>query len=247
MVANAGFAILQGRLLDRLGQARVLAAASVGFGVATSLLVWSVQADWPIATTYVFAALGGALLPQVGSASGPAGPTCSTSRPTCRRRSRSRRCSTRPSSSSARSSSPCWRPPGTRSRASPSRSSPASPAPWRSPPSGPPSRRRTLESTTAGPRPGMPWRTVIPLAVVCAALGILFGAAEVTTVAFADEHDHKAVVRRAARPVGAGQPQRRRHHRRGPLAARARPSGCAGARSRWPARWSPSTSSTRCR
>ena len=38
----------------------------------------------------------------------------------------------------------------------------------------------------------MPWRTVIPLAVVCAALGILFGAAEVTTVAFADERGHKA-------------------------------------------------------
>ena len=39
MFANAGFAILQGRLLDRLGQGRVLAAASIGFGVATSLLV----------------------------------------------------------------------------------------------------------------------------------------------------------------------------------------------------------------
>jgi predicted MFS family arabinose efflux permease len=34
---------------------------------------------------------------------------------------------------------------------------------------------------------------VIPLAVVCAALGVLFGAAEVTTVAFADEQGHKAV------------------------------------------------------
>jgi MFS family permease len=37
----------------------------------------------------------------------------------------------------------------------------------------------------------MPWRTVLPLAVGCAALGVLFGAAEVTTVAFADEHGHK--------------------------------------------------------
>jgi predicted MFS family arabinose efflux permease len=42
-----------------------------------------------------------------------------------------------------------------------------------------------------GSRPRMPWRTVLPIAVVCAALGILFGAAEVTTVAFADEHGHK--------------------------------------------------------
>ena len=44
---------------------------------------------------------------------------------------------------------------------------------------------------TAGVRPPMPWRTVAPLAVVCLALGILFGAAEVTTVAFADEQGHK--------------------------------------------------------
>ena len=33
----------------------------------------------------------------------------------------------------------------------------------------------------------MPWRTVVPLAVVSAALGVLFGAAEVATVAFAQE------------------------------------------------------------
>jgi len=39
----------------------------------------------------------------------------------------------------------------------------------------------------------MPWRSVVPLAIVCAALGVLFGAAEVTTVAFADERGHKAV------------------------------------------------------
>jgi predicted MFS family arabinose efflux permease len=47
-------------------------------------------------------------------------------------------------------------------------------------------------SRSSGPRPAMPWPTVIPLAVVCAALGVLFGAAEVTTVAFAQEHGHKA-------------------------------------------------------
>jgi MFS family permease len=39
MIANAGFAILQGRLLDRLGQATVLAVASIGFGSAVGLLV----------------------------------------------------------------------------------------------------------------------------------------------------------------------------------------------------------------
>lgn len=33
----------------------------------------------------------------------------------------------------------------------------------------------------------MPWRVVLPLVVVCLLLGSLFGAAEVTTVAFAEE------------------------------------------------------------
>src|SRR3954453_18637934 len=67
MIANAGFAILQGRLLDRLGQGRVLAVASIGFGVAIALLVVAVQAGWPVGWTSLLAAVGGALLPQVGS------------------------------------------------------------------------------------------------------------------------------------------------------------------------------------
>ena len=41
----------------------------------------------------------------------------------------------------------------------------------------------------------MPWRTVLPLAVVALALGSLFGSAEVTTVAFAEEHDIPGVER----------------------------------------------------
>src|SRR3954468_21132186 len=42
MVANAILAILQGQLVDRLGQARVLATASAVFGVSMVLLIWSV-------------------------------------------------------------------------------------------------------------------------------------------------------------------------------------------------------------
>jgi len=44
----------------------------------------------------------------------------------------------------------------------------------------------------SGRRLRMPWATVAPLAVVSAALGTLFGAAEVTTVAFATEQHHQA-------------------------------------------------------
>src|SRR6478735_9085863 len=68
MIANAGLAILQGRLLDTLGQGRVLAATSIGFAVAMVLLVWTVEAGWPVAWSYACAALAGAVLPQVGSA-----------------------------------------------------------------------------------------------------------------------------------------------------------------------------------
>jgi predicted MFS family arabinose efflux permease len=48
----------------------------------------------------------------------------------------------------------------------------------------PPARRQQASAT----RDPMPWRLVLPLAAVCALLGALFGAAEVTTVAFAEEH-----------------------------------------------------------
>ena len=65
----------------------------------------------------------------------------------------------------------------------------------------------------------MPWRTVLPLAVVALALGSLFGAAEVTTVAFAEEHGVTGHDRRAARLLGARQPARRRDHRSDPLAS----------------------------
>lgn len=193
MVANAGFAILQGRLLDRLGQGRVLTVASAGFGVAISMLVWSVQADWPILLSYVFAAVGGALLPQVGSCV----------------RARWSYVLTRPADVQTAYAleavldeavfilgpivvsvlATAWHPvaglvvavvaciAGTLAFTAQHATEPPA----------------HTAATRAGPRPGMPWRTVVPLAIVCAALGVLFGAAEVTTVAFADEQGHKAV------------------------------------------------------
>lgn len=193
MVANAGFAILQGRLLDRLGQGRVLAVASIGFGAAISLLVVSVQADWPVATTYLFAAVGGALLPQVGSAV----------------RARWSHVLDRPGEVQTAFAleavldeavfilgpilvavlATAWHPVAGLAIAvvacvagSLAFSSQTSTAP-------PPQPR----DAGMAPRASMPWRAVVPLAVVCAALGVLFGAAEVTTVAFAEEKGHKAV------------------------------------------------------
>ena len=67
LIANGAFAIAQGRLLDRLGQSRVLPVAVGVFGAALALLMWSVQADWPVAVSYLAAAVSGAALPAVGS------------------------------------------------------------------------------------------------------------------------------------------------------------------------------------
>ncbi|MCB0896540.1 MAG: MFS transporter [Nocardioides sp.] len=193
MFANAGLAILQGRLLDRFGQGRVLAVASLGFGAAVSLLVVSVQADWPITTTYVLAAVAGASLPQVGSAvrarwshvlDRPAdvqtayaleavfdeavfilGPILVTVLATA----------VHPVAGIAVAIVACVG--GTLAFCAQRATEP-------------PAHPHTRAS---GPRPPMPWPTVAPLAVACAALGVLFGAAEVTTVAFADEQGHKAL------------------------------------------------------
>jgi MFS family permease len=193
MIANAGFAILQGRLLDLLGQGRVLAIASGGFGVAVALLVWSVQADWPIAATYVFAAVAGASLPQVGSCvrarwsyvlDQPAevqtayalegvldeavfilGPILVTLLATA----------WHPVAGIAVAVVACVA--GTLAFSAQRATEP------------PP----RVRAGGTGTRPEMPWPTVVPLVVVCAALGVLFGAAEVTTVAFADEQGHKAL------------------------------------------------------
>jgi MFS family permease len=191
MVANAICAILQGRYIDSWGQGRVLAVLAVAFGAAMALLAVAVEADWPQALTYVAAALAGATLPNIGSAvrarwthvleGGPGlptafaleavvdemvfivGPILVTVLATL----------VDPVLGIAAAA------------AAGTLGSLAFAAQRRTEPPAHPHDR------TEGVRPRMPWRTVLPVAVVCAALGVLFGAAEVTTVAFADEHGHK--------------------------------------------------------
>ncbi|WP_372728816.1 MFS transporter [Nocardioides sp.] len=192
MVANALLAILQGRLLDSLGQRRVLTVAAVVFGVSTSLLVWSVQADWPRITSFVIAAVAGATLPQVGSSvrarwshvlSEPRdiqsayalesvldeavfmlGPILVTVLATA----------WHPVAGMAVAIVACVG--GTLVFTSLRATEPPATGPRR----------------TSGPRPPMPWATIGPLAVVSAALGTLFGAVEVTTVAFSGEQGSQA-------------------------------------------------------
>ena len=192
MIANAGLAILQGRLLDTLGQGRVLAATSIGFAVAMVLLVWTVEAGWPVAWSYACAALAGAVLPQVGSAVRARwshvldaerdvqtayaieavadeavfmlGPIIVTVLATA----------WDPVAGIAVAVLACTT--GTLALCAQRATEP---------PAHPHHR-------ASGRRLRMPWATVAPLAVVSAALGTLFGAAEVTTVAFATEQHHQA-------------------------------------------------------
>lgn len=192
MVANAVLAIAQGRLLDRLGQGPVLAVASVVFAVAMSLLVSSVQAGWPIAVSCVAAALAGGSLPQIGSCvrarwshvlDSPAdvqtayalesvadeavfilGPIIVTVLATAIHPVVGLAVAVVAGSVG-----------GLLFAAQRATEPPAH-------------ARRSADAV----RSPLPWRTVAPLAVVFAALGILFGAAEVTTVAFADEQGHRA-------------------------------------------------------
>ena len=106
VVANAVFAIVQGRLLDRLGQARVLVPVVAVFAARGRRCSWSrSQADWPRCDVVrCWPRSAAPRCPRSAPASGPAGPTCcADGRQTCRPRSPSRRSSTRASSCSGRS------------------------------------------------------------------------------------------------------------------------------------------------
>jgi MFS family permease len=194
LVGQAAFAIPQGRLLDRLGQPRVLPVMVTIWGGGLALLMWSVQADWPIGLAYALAAVSGAGLPAVGScvrarwayvldtqrdvqtafaleavvdeAVFMAGPIIVTVLAT----------TVHPVAglSAALASGVL----GSLYFAAQRSTAP------------PPHPR----SPTRADRAPIPWSTVAPLTVVCMALGCLFGAAEVTAVAFAEEQHAKSYV-----------------------------------------------------
>jgi MFS family permease len=187
VLAEAAFAVLHGRLVDGWGQSRVLPVAISVFGTGLALMMLAVERGWPQPFTYVFAAVAGASLPQVGASVRTrwshlldeprqvqtafaleavldevvfvVGPVLVTLLATS------------------------WHPVaglttalvagvvGTFAFAAQRATEP---------PAG--------RSSTSAVRDPMPWRLVLTLAVVCLTLGALFGAAEVTTVAFAEEH-----------------------------------------------------------
>jgi MFS family permease len=67
VVGNAAVAIPHGRLADRFGQTVVLYVDAVLFALTTGMLVHATTHDWPSPWPHLWAALSGAALPQVGS------------------------------------------------------------------------------------------------------------------------------------------------------------------------------------
>jgi MFS family permease len=67
LIANAAFAVVQGRLTDRLGQSLVLPVGAVVFSTSTALMMWAVEAGWPTPVPQLLAFVAGAGLPQIGS------------------------------------------------------------------------------------------------------------------------------------------------------------------------------------
>ncbi|WP_051217728.1 MFS transporter [Nocardioides insulae] len=198
MVANAVAGIGQGRLLDRFGQGRVLSICAMVFGVGMVLLIVSVLFGWSLPVVCLSAAIGGAALPLVGSAARArwayvlgrsrqlqtafalegvvdeavfiTGPmlvtfTVATIHPVAGLGSAAIACVVGTLAFSAqRDTEP------------------------------PPHPRPVHPEGARASRPPMPWRTVAPLAVVAVALGVLFGASEVVTIAFADEQDQPTMA-----------------------------------------------------
>ena len=67
VVAEACVAVLHGRVLDSLGQARWLPVAGTAFAGSMTLLVLSIALGWPPPVPHLFAAAAGMSLPPVGA------------------------------------------------------------------------------------------------------------------------------------------------------------------------------------
>lgn len=195
LVANALFAVLQGRLLDRLGQARVLPALITLWGVGLAATMYSLTADWPVAATYALAAVAGAALPSVGTCVRARWSYCLKDDPAGLHTAFSFEAvadeavfllgpiivttlATAVHPVAGLGAALVFGLAGTYVFAGlRSTEPPVHPAP-----------------AEAGHHAGMPWAAIGPLTILTFALGVLFGAAEVTTVAFAEAEGHQGVA-----------------------------------------------------
>ena len=191
-VANGVSAVVQGRVLDRFGQSRVLPPVSTVFAAAIAGLILTLERGGPNGFAFVCAALAGASYPPIGSAVRArwshvlaghpdqvqtayalesvldeaifiVGPTLATVLST----------QWQPWAALGLALVTGWL--GSLALAV-QRST--EPVPHRARPD-------------SGPRPAMPWLPVVALATVAFALGSMFAAAEVSTVAFSAEQGAK--------------------------------------------------------
>jgi MFS family permease len=192
IVGNAALAIVQGRLTDRFGQAAVLVVDAALFGLFTGLLVHAVtghaSSPWP----HLWAGLAGAVFPQVGSMVRArwahladegadrhtafavesvgdevvfvTGPALVTF------------VSTAWASQTGLLVALVIGTLGPMTLAVQRRTEPPS-----------------VAASLDGVRPPLPWATMAPLTLAACAMGSLFGAMEVATVAFATDEGHRAV------------------------------------------------------
>lgn len=204
IVGNAVFAIPHGRLADRFGQGRVLHVDAVAFGLTTALMVVAIREDWAVPWPHLWAALSGATISQIGTLVRArwvhlldvdaerhtafalegvldevvfvSGPALVTFLSTLVVPEAGLVAALLLGSGGAVVLA------GQRST---------------EPPAHPPA---------TGARPAMPWPMLVPLTVVAAAFGALFGALEVATVAVAEQEGHRAVsgVMLAAFALGSG-------------------------------------------
>lgn len=200
ILANALLAIVHGRAADRIGQAAALTPAILVFGTGGCGLVLAVLLDAPLWVVYVAAALAGAGLPQVGS--------CVRARWAHALRGEPPKVQTAFALEAVVDETVFITGPilvtvlatavhpaagllvavvtgvvGTLALAAQRGTQPPS--------------SRSVEAAadpSDGPRvrPRQNWRVVAPLTAVFVGLGALFGAAEVATVAFAEERDADA-------------------------------------------------------
>jgi predicted MFS family arabinose efflux permease len=191
-LANGGMSVVQGRLFDRLGQSRVLPVVASIFGVAVVVLVSALESGWPDAVAFVAAAAAGAAYPPVGSCVRARWSYVLTGRPLDVQTAYALESvideaifMIGPTLGTVLATT--WHPwaglgmalvtglTGSFYLASLVDSEPP-----------PQPQDRTAEA-----RPGMPWVTVVPLTVVSVALGSMFAAVEVGTVAFSGEQHAK--------------------------------------------------------
>jgi MFS family permease len=189
LLAGALAAIPLGRLIDRLGQSRVLVPAVLLFAVGLTGVCVSVRAGWPLATTYACAVLVGFSMPPVGSCVRSRWSYALTGEPRALQTAFALEAvldevvfiigpilvtvlATAVDPVAGLGACVVLALIGTFLFTSQRATEP------------PPRPRSAVRAD----RPTMPWRTVAPVTVVCLALGAQLGNAEVVTVAFTQEH-----------------------------------------------------------